>query len=230
MRIILKSLVFFFVCLILAFQNKTFANSYVKKKIQFLKYYEEDNIKVLNNSYVTKEEIVNKIQIKDKNFFSLNLRKISNQILSIKEIKSIRTEKKFNGDILLFINEKEPISLWLRSEEKYLIDHNGEILKIKKNKFKDLLVVKGIDANVNASHIIKNINIFPKIKNNLNHLEFISKYRWDLHFKDNIIVKLPYRETGKALKFLSSLLKNNDVNINQFKIIDMRVNGKIFLR
>lgn len=199
-------------------------------KYKFLRNYQIEDIKIINNKYLSEDKILNKISLKNKNFFSLNLKNISDQVLSIGEVQSVRLEKRFNGDIYLFIEEKRPISFWIKEDKKYLIDSEGQILEMKKSFFNNLLIVKGEDANIKASRIIEKINIFPKIKVNLSYLEFKSKYRWNLYFKENIIVKLPYKDTEKALNFLSYFLMNKDFKLNKFKVIDMRVNGRVFLR
>ena len=199
-------------------------------KYKFLRNYQIEDIKIINNKYLSEDKILNKISLKNKNFFSLNLKNISDQVLSIGEVQSVRLEKRFNGDIYLFIEEKRPISFWIKEDKKYLIDSEGQILEMKKSFFNNLLIVKGEDANIKASRIIEKINIFPKIKVNLSYLEFESKYRWNLYFKENIIVKLPYKDTEKALNFLSYFLMNKDFKLNKFKVIDMRVNGRVFLR
>lgn len=199
-------------------------------KYKFLRNYQIEDIKIINNKYLSEDKILNKISLKNKNFFSLNLKNISDQVLSIREVQSVRLEKRFNGDIYLFIEEKRPISFWIKEDKKYLIDSEGQILEMKKSFFNNLLIVKGEDANIKASRIIEKINIFPKIKVNLSYLEFESKYRWNLYFKENIIVKLPYKDIEKALNFLSYFLMNKDFKLNKFKVIDMRVNGRVFLR
>ena len=199
-------------------------------KYKFLRNYQIEDIKIINNKYLSEDKILNKISLKNKNFFSLNLKNISDQVLSIGEVQSVRLEKRFNGDIYLFIEEKRPISFWIKEDKKYLIDSEGQILEMKKSFFNNLPIVKGEDANIKASRIIEKINIFPKIKVNLSYLEFESKYRWNLYFKENIIVKLPYKDTEKALNFLSYFLMNKDFKLNKFKVIDMRVNGRVFLR
>ena len=199
-------------------------------KYKFLRNYQIEDIKIINNKYLSEDKILNKISLKNKNFFSLNLKDISDQVLSIGEVQSVRLEKRFNGDIYLFIEEKRPISFWIKEDKKYLIDSEGQILEMKKSFFNNLPIVKGEDANIKASRIIEKINIFPKIKVNLSYLEFESKYRWNLYFKENIIVKLPYKDTEKALNFLSYFLMNKDFKLNKFKVIDMRVNGRVFLR
>ena len=199
-------------------------------KYKFLRNYQIEDIKIINNKYLSEDKILNKISLKNKNFFSLNLKDISDQVLSIGEVQSVRLEKRFNGDIYLFIEEKRPISFWIKEDKKYLIDSEGQILEMKKSFFNNLPIVKGEDANIKASRIIEKINIFPKIKVNLSYLEFESKYRWNLYFKENIIVKLPYKDIEKALNFLSYFLMNKDFKLNKFKVIDMRVNGRVFLR
>ena len=199
-------------------------------KYKFLRNYQIEDIKIINNKYLSEDKILNKISLKNKNFFSLNLKNISDQVLSIGEVQSVRLEKRFNGDIYLFIEEKRPISFWIKEDKKYLIDSEGQILEMKKSFFNNLLIVKGEDANIKASRIIEKINIFPKIKVNLSYLEFKSKYRWNLYFKENIIVKLPYKDIEKALNFLSYFLMNKDFKLDKFKVIDMRVNGRVFLR
>jgi len=202
----------------------------VFSKYKFLRNYQIEDIKIINNKYLSEDKILNKINLNNKNFFSLNLKNIGDQVLSIREIQSVRLEKRFNGDIYLFIEEKQPISFWIKEDKKYLIDNEGQILEIKTTFYNNLLIVRGEDANVKASRIIEKINIFPRIKANLSYLEFESKYRWNLYFKENIVVKLPYKDIEKALNFLSNFLMNKDSKLNKFKVIDMRVNGRVFLR
>ncbi|MBK93335.1 MAG: hypothetical protein CMP33_03605 [Rickettsiales bacterium] len=202
----------------------------VFSKYKFLRNYQIEDIKIINNKYLSEDKILNKISLNNKNFFSLNLKNIGDQVLSIREIQSVRLEKRFNGDIYLFIEEKQPISFWIKEDKKYLIDNEGQILEIKTTFYNNLLIVRGEDANIKASRIIEKINIFPRIKANLSYLEFESKYRWNLYFKENIVVKLPYKDIEKALNFLSNFLMNKDSKLNKFKVIDMRVNGRVFLR
>tara|TARA_B100000886_G_C20379300_1_gene473227 strand:- start:521 stop:1171 length:651 start_codon:yes stop_codon:yes gene_type:complete len=202
----------------------------VFSKYKFLRNYQIEDIKIINNKYLSEDKILNKINLNNKNFFSLNLKNIGDQVLSIREIQSVRLEKRFNGDIYLFIEEKQPISFWIKEDKKYLIDNEGQILEIKTTFYNNLPIVRGEDANVKASRIIEKINIFPRIKVNLSYLEFESKYRWNLYFKENIVVKLPYKDIEKALNFLSNFLMNKDSKLNKFKVIDMRVNGRVFLR
>ena len=202
----------------------------VFSKYKFLRNYQIEDIKIINNKYLSEDKILNKISLNNKNFFSLNLKNIGDQVLSIREIQSVRLEKRFNGDIYLFIEEKQPISFWIKEDKKYLIDNEGQILEIKTTFYNNLPIVRGEDANVKASRIIEKINIFPRIKANLSYLEFESKYRWNLYFKENIVVKLPYKDIEKALNFLSNFLMNKDSKLNKFKVIDMRVNGRVFLR
>lgn len=192
--------------------------------------YDKNKLRILNNKYVNKQKILNTINLKNKNFFSLDLREVSNQVLTIKEIESVKLEKQINGDIHLSIQEKEPVSLWIKNNKEFLIDKNGGILEIDKVIFENLLKVKGINANVKASKILNTIDTFPNIKKQLHVLEFISQYRWNLYLDENIIVKLPYKDIEKALGFLNELYTNKRLDVKRFNIIDMRVNGRIFLR
>lgn len=230
MRVIITISLFCILCFLILFNSdykKIFKESGWLKTFET---YDIKKLKILNNKYINKQKIVNTINLKNKNFFSLNLKEISNQLLTIKEIESVKLEKQINGDIQLTVQEKQPVSIWINNNREFLIDKNGGILEIEKNFFSDLLRVKGKNANIRVSNILKTIDTFPDIKKKVHLLEFISQYRWNLYLDKNIIVKLPYKDIEKALRFLSDLFINERLDIQRFKIIDMRVNGRIFLR
>ena len=230
MRAIITISLFCMLCLLILYNSdykKIFGENGWSKTFES---YHKDKLRILNNRYVNKQKILNTINFKNKSFFTLDLKEVSSQILTIKEIESVKLEKQINGEIHLSVQEKKPISLWIKNNKEFLIDENGGILEIEKNFFSNLLKVKGKSANVNASSILKTIDTFPTIKKKLHLLEFISQYRWNLYLDENIIVKLPYKDIEKALRFLSDLFINKRLDIQRFNIIDMRVNGRVFLR
>ena len=91
-------------------------------------------------------------------------------------------------------------------------------------------MVKGPKANLNAKNLIEIINDYEYLNNRIVSADFISEYRWNVLFKDNILVKLPYKNLKQSIKLLNKVLKNNLNNLNQKNLIDLRVHGRIFFK
>ena len=51
--------------------------------------------------------------------------------------------------------------------------------------------------------------------------------RWDLELRNNIIIKLPEKNTDQSLSFVFEFLKDN--NLYEKKVIDARVKNQIIL-
>ena len=74
---------------------------------------------------------------------------------------------------------------------------------------------------------MKKVVIFNFNANKIKNYYFFQVGRWDLEFRNNQIIKLPYNKIQKAIKKSVELLKRKD--FENYKIIDLRVEGKIIV-
>ena len=52
--------------------------------------------------------------------------------------------------------------------------------------------------------------------------------RWDIYFKNNILIQLPNKNIPKALKLYKQFKMSNEINSNA--VIDLRINDRLILK
>lgn len=200
-------------------------NSFLNEKIKI------KSIKIENLQLLDEKQILEKINLKDSNLLNLNLKSLKEQLMRINEIETLSIEKKINGDINILVKEKKPFVFWEVDGKRFLIDTKGIILNYKNYKNNDLKIVTGKLANLHANSIINKINLFPKLNLKFQSADYIENYRWDINLSNNVKVKLPFEDNENiALNFLDNLIKNENFEIFEKKVIDLRVIGRAFVK
>lgn len=187
-------------------------------------------IEVVNTRNLGKEKVIERIDLKQKHIFNLDYNEITKNLLEIKEIESVKIEKKINGKLKVTIKEKKPFVVWVFNSGKYLVDKNGHILNFKNYKNIGLKKVKGKNANLHAYNFITKIEKFDALNNAFDFAEFINSYRWNVYFKNGMKIKLPFDEVDDSLFTLNKIINENFYFFKESKVIDMTVIGKIFVR
>ena len=200
-------------------------NSFLNERIQI------KSIKIKNLQLINEKEILEKINLKDSNLLNLNLESLKEQLMTINEIETLSIEKKINGDLNIHVQEKKPFVFWEVDGKRFLIDTKGIILNYKNYQNNDLKIVTGESANLHATTIINKIKLFPRLNLNFQSADYINNYRWDINLSNNVKVKLPFEDHENiALNFLDKLVKNENFESLEQKVIDLRVIGKAFVK
>ena len=200
-------------------------NSFLNERIKI------KSIKIENLQLLDEKQILEKINLKDSNLLNLNLKSLKEQLMRIDEIETLSIEKKINGDINILVQEKKPFVFWEVDGKRFLIDTKGIILNYKNYKNNDLKIVTGKLANLHANSIINKINLFPKLNLKFQSADYVENYRWDINLSNNVKVKLPFEDNENiALNFLENLIKNENFESFEKKVIDLRVIGRAFVK
>ena len=237
-----KDLILFFIILVILIITLTF----YKNIINHTKYYELtnrinntlihvgfhlDNIKITGNNIINKEDILKTLQsIKNKNIFNIDLFKIHENLLSNKWVENVEIERILPNTIKIKIIEKKAIAIWQTKFGNSLITKKGEIIFEK--KIND-------EANKNAFFILDILKQNPKLYSKIWSISYISKRRWDVHFKEGLTILLPKNDIAKAWKQIQNLHKKSGILEIGLIEIDIRnknqilgkidVNKKIYL-
>ena len=189
-----------------------------------------NNIQILGIKNISKENII-KIVNKEKkyNILNVSLSNIYNDLKSNDWVKELYIERILPNTIKIIIKEKEAIGIWQYETSNKLITKNGEIISTADvNKFKiDLPIIHGNYANKNANSILKILKTNKVLAKNVWSLDYINNRRWNLHFKQGIIVLLPHKGVLEAWNKIIKLQKNYDVLNLGLTELDMRNPNKI---
>ena len=189
-----------------------------------------NNIQILGIKNITKETIIKIVNNEKKsNIFNVNLLNIYNNLKNNDWVEELYIERVLPNTIKINIKEKEVIGIWQYEMSNKLITKNGETISTANiNKFKiDLPIIHGNNANKNANSILKILETNKVLAKNIWSLDYVNNRRWNLHFKQGIIVLLPSKGVLKAWNEIIKLQKNYDVLNLGLTELDLRNPNKI---
>ena len=143
-------------------------------------------------------------------------------------IEDISIEKKYPSTIYIKTKATNLIGITYIDQKKYFVGQNRNFI-LAKNIFneKKLPIIFG-KFNVDDYIFLQKELINHKV--NLNEIiryYFHKNKRWDLHFKNNITIKLPSKNIIKALKLLKEFELSNIIPLGT--IIDLRIENRLIL-
>jgi cell division protein FtsQ len=191
------------------------------------------NIQILGIKNISKDTIIQIVNAENKsNIFNVNLSKIYNNLSDNDWVRDLNVERILPNTIKIKILEKKPIGIWQNQISNKLITENGEIISTANlNKFKNNLpIIHGDHANKNANSILNILRKNQLFAKNIWSLTYINNRRWNLHFKQGIIVLLPSKGILKAWNKIIKLQEQYDVLNLGLTELDFRNPSKILGR
>ena len=183
---------------------------------------------IIYQNIIGLENDINNLQ---KVIYSLpytNIDIVESEIEKIAWIKDVIVRKVYPETLSISIEEYSPSAVWRRGSEQYVLDEYGfRIEKIKSNEFQNYFQIKGMGADKKLKNLLDKLHNYPDILNQIDHANFVSRRRWDLHYKNGVRILLPENNITESLSLLDSYIKKNKLIEKGHKKIDLRVEGKI---
>ena len=173
-----------------------------------------------------RQDIFNSLsEFQNTSIFSKNLNEIKNKLNSFNIIGEYKVQKKFPSSIDIEIKNTKILAYYYENNIKTYLGENGkkiiQDISIKKN----LPLIIGIVDTDKFLYLNKriiangfNLNDFPKIY-------FFKSNRWDLLYKNTLLIRLPMSDLDKSLSQVRKIIEKS--NLNNIKIIDLRLDNKI---
>ena len=225
LRLIDRSKIYFYLALLLVLLSThnlnsiNSANEYFKVKKIVLKGNIEEN---LNREISTSLD-----KFYNYNIFSINSEEIKNILNNFNIISEYKIKKEYPSVIRIDLKKTNIVAYYYDKNQKIYIGNNGK--KIKKNnlKSKDLPSIEGQVDIKKFLDLKKNlINKGFKL-NDFSKFYFFKSNRWDLLLKNEILVKLSADDIEFSLKLLKDIIQSS--NINDIKVIDLRIRNRVIL-
>ena len=214
-----KIFIYLFLLLIVGSINNT-----ALTKIEFKK------IKNIEISGLNENENINLLKdIKDlnlDNIFFIDRNKISKIINSNSLVESYEIFLKYPHTVDIKIKKTIFLAKININGKIFLIGSNGKLIDII-SLDKEVPFIFG---KPQINEFIQLLNIIEKSKfsfNEIKNLYFFPSRRWDLEFKNNIILKLSKDNTQLSLDQAFEII--NDKNFNNIKVVDARIKNQIIL-
>ena len=214
------------VLIFLSTYNPNKFESNLKEKNTFFKI---EKIIISNNLLVNKDDILLKLnKIYGKNIFLIERENIEESLQNVNFLKKIEVKKKYPNTIKVKIFETKPIGILFKDKTQYLIDSSSNLIEIKKKmNFAELPNIIGNGAEKNIVNFFDQlqINKFPTY--DIKNFYYFKIGRWDLELSDSRVIKLPHNVGSYVIKKTIDLLNRKD--FQNYKIIDLRIDGKIIV-
>jgi len=209
-----------------------FLTTYTPKNLN-IKNKEENNffkvkkIEVANNHIIKESIVIKRLNhIYNKNIIFLTNKDILKYLMNLDYLKRIEVKKKYPDTIVIKIYETEPLAVLHRGEEKYILDSSSNLIALEGDlEEKKLPKVFGFEAERDFINFFNQLgtNKFPK--NRIESYTYFQINRWDLKLINDQIIKFPSEKRKEAIQQSVELLDRE--NFKKYKVIDLRIDGKI---
>lgn len=201
------TIIFISYFIIVIINRYVLGNSPYVKKISI--YTEDKNI----NEFVLLLNIDNKSKID-----TLNLKELSKKISTIPDIKKSSIRKLSNSSVVLKIEKYKPVALWMDGKNYFIISSEGKIISNYQKVNSKFLVIKGkVPSNI--------MSITSELKGLIDKIDYVSwieDRRWNIYFKNGLIIKLPEKDPYKILRSFMTINNLNDIFSKKIEFIDLR--------
>ena len=191
-----------------------------------------DNVKINNLKNLEEVELLNYIsKYRGKSIFLVPLKKIVQDINTINWVENIKVKSNYKNTLYFFVDEEEPIGVFVNNNQNILFSKNFVILEIIKNdiRFSNLIRFYGKNS-INHSKIL-----FSKLEknflSNIKSATLIGDRRWNLKLHNSIILKLPEANMEKAIKNYKKIYANlSNKELKDIYSIDLRINSQAIIK
>ena len=174
----------------------------------------DDDLKLRNNLK----------SLKDQSIFLIDKKELSELIIKNNIVLNFLVKKIYPNKIEIKINKAIKVGKILKNKKLSVIVSNGKLIDYDYQNLYLPYFYGEFDKKefLKFFSLLKIVNLdFKKIQS----FYFFPSGRWDIEFKDGLIIKLPENNPKKSLSFVLNLLKEKKF-INS-KVLDLRINNKI---
>ena len=187
------------------------------------------NIKINIESPSMKSQIELSLNnLMNNNIFFLDKKNIENRLMKFDYLENVFVKKNYPSTLIINANMTELLAITFIDQKKYFVGNNEKFILAKElNNDKELPLIFGkfsIQDFIKIKKILENEGIDQK---KINKFYYHKNKRWDIFYKNNIIIKLPDKNVKHAVKLLKQFLKFNEIKTNL--IIDLRINNRLIL-
>ena len=185
-----------------------------------------DEVIITGNKFSDIEKISNLINRSEPILF-LSLSKLKNNIQSTsKWIKDVRIYRILPNVLSIDIDEYKPFAKY---DHKSVIDHTGKVI-IDDYSIDNLISILGQNSLLHLNFVRDVVESQTQLSKQITSFIFIENRRWNVILKNGMIIKLPENNPYSAWNYITTLQGTTDFMLNDWRIIDMRIADKIFVK
>lgn len=217
-----------------------FTNSLDRLKYWFIEHFYEysadlslvlENVIIEGQNNMSTDQIIPKLNADVSTpILSIDIDKVRSELASNSWVKKVIVTRRLPNTIYIGLIEREPVAILQQNKKLYLIDSEGYIIQNDpSDKFKSLLHVVGVNANLHVKSLKDSLKDYPELSQKILSAVRYGDRRWNIIFDQNITVKMPERHHfDEAIAYVDKMYKNDKLFDQNYQYIDLRDNTKYF--
>ena len=187
----------------------------------------DNNIKIEGLSDIENSKISNEISnLLYRNVFFMKKKEINKVMNKYNIIEEYNIKRIYPSTIKVIIKPTKYLAR-VSNEDQLLVGANGKLIKAEDNVEK-LPYIFGEFNSKDFLIIKKSIDHSKFTFNELKTLFFFKSNRWDILTNNDILIKLPLKNSLKSLNLAYKIISNGD--FEKSKIIDLRIKNRLILK
>jgi cell division protein FtsQ len=152
------------------------------------------------------------------------------RVAALPAVASVSIRKRYPSDLIVSVTEHVPVARWRVDGVTFLVDAAGDQIGTDRGAYSELPLVIGDGAADDAQIMIRALNNYPTLKEDLVALSRIADRRWDMIFSTGLRVQLPETGVAQALRRLVTYQRDHRLLDRDVSVIDLRVPHLVALR
>jgi cell division protein FtsQ len=188
-----------------------------------------------SESFEIDEEAVTKIvksaKIKiNQSIFKHSPNEIKENIEKLPWVKNVVVDRNLPNSIYITVSERRPIAIKQYKKKLSLVDEDGnEYNTDDYSPYLHYPIIVSQDAETHAKFLVQSLSSNKNLFSLISSIVYVSGRRWDVILKNNTVIKLPEQGMEKRWLALSNMVSNKEINLAEYKSIDLRVPKRMFL-
>ncbi|MGL9733041.1 MAG: cell division protein FtsQ/DivIB [Wolbachia sp.] len=206
----------------------TWCNNYLSKLL-LSNGFSINEIVVTGNKFTNEKEILGLVN-KTQPIMYLSLSRLADSIQSVsKWIKHVRIYRTLPNILHINIDEYKPFALWRDGNKISVIDSEGKVIT-DDYPIDNLIVITGQNSLSNLKFVKDILENKTQLSSYISSCVYIGNRRWNIILDNVSTIKLPEDNPHNAWDYLNQLQNTTDFTFSDWRIIDMRIIDKIFVK
>lgn len=166
---------------------------------------------------------------------SIDLPELWTGIKRLPWIQSVVIHRRWPNNLIIAVQEREPLALWQNNRQLYLIDLGGDVIPLPSLlAYRHLPLVIGPGAPKKAQAFLEAISQTKVVKKTMMSATYVYNRRWNITLGNGTVIMLPQEGWQEALASLEKMESSSKlisrVAREHIKSIDLRTPPQVIIR
>lgn len=187
-----------------------------------------EDVKVSGNVETSEIDILQQLGLDGTtSLVALDVAQARKLLAELPWVRDVVVRKVYPGTIQVELKERVAFAIWQHGSDLSLIEKNGSVIApLRDNKFSELPLFVGRDAEVAAANFEEQFKNWPDLKKRVKAFIRVAGRRWDLHMDNGVVVKLPEHDLDRAMQTLAKLEQEQDILARDIAAVDLRLEDR----